>query len=106
MARRPGVDQRGLPLRGVDQDRVALADVEELERRGLRRPGSRLLRRGWTDRESQDDCEGEPGEPSHRRMSPPGSDFFRSAWTLRVSSATFLVASVSRSIWNVRTSLA
>ena len=40
---RSGVDQGGLPLGRTDQDRVALAHVEDLDRRRLRRrPGEEL----------------------------------------------------------------
>ena len=44
--RRPGVDQRGLPLGRANQDRIALADVEEVDGDRTRAPPDQL-ERSW-----------------------------------------------------------
>ena len=92
-----GVDQGRLALGRADQDRVALADVEELDGQPIARRTRTSPRTSWArpvgaethrPRREQDRGSPEPGA-FHSLMSPPGSVFFRSSWTVRVSSASF-----------------
>jgi hypothetical protein len=75
-----------------------LSHGQELDRGRTGRASRRFLCRCRPQGEGQADHEGEAGEPDHNRRSPPGSVLFNSSWTLRVSSASFRVASESGSI--------
>src|SRR5208337_292496 len=100
----PGVHQGRLAFRRANQDRIALADVEEINDErlgGPARPSREELGgawRGWAGKQqAEQDQETQKPAGLHSLMSPPGSVFSRSFWTCRVSSASLRVSSGSAS---------
>ena len=98
MPRRPGVDQGRLALGRTDQDRISLADVENLDRDRLApKHAGRAARSPVAagQKRQRDKAEGEELACRllrHSLISPPGSRFARSSCTCLVSFASLAVA--------------